>query len=140
MGSGAALECFRLISSSRSCEIAADGHSKALLCFENVSLRYQPGLPLALEAVTFQVHRRERVAVVGRTGSGKSTLAVALFRLCPVEQGRVLLQGQDLAQLPLDTARRAMGIITQDPVIFSGTVQYNLDPFGEFDEKSLTRH
>ena len=106
-----------------------ESESKALLRFEQVCLRYQPQLPLALDSVSFEVQRKERVAVVGRTGSSKSTLAVALFRLCPVEQGRALLEGRDLARLPLDTARRAMGIITQDPVIFSGTVHYNLDPF-----------
>lgn len=107
--------------------------SDVLLSFEKVCLRYQPGLPLALNSVSFQLGRKERLAVVGRTGSGKSTLAVALFRLCPLEEGRVILQGQDLAELPLDMARRSMGIITQDPVIFSGTVHYNLDPFNEFD-------
>ncbi|CAK9072989.1 unnamed protein product [Durusdinium trenchii] len=110
----------------------------ALLSFNQVSLRYQPGLPLALNAVSFHLQRQERLAVVGRTGSGKSTLAVALFRLCPLEEGQVLLRGQNLAQLPLDVARRSMGIITQDPVIFSGTVHYNLDPFGEFDAEKCS--
>ncbi|CAJ1429953.1 unnamed protein product, partial [Effrenium voratum] len=110
--------------------------SQPLLMFQKVSLRYQPDLPLALNSVSFTLNRKERLAVVGRTGSGKSTLAVALFRLCPIEGGQVRLLGQDLAQLPLDVARRSMGIITQDPVIFSGTVQYNLDPFGEFDDQT----
>ena len=110
-----------------------------LLSFEKVSLRYQPGLPLALNSVSFHLHKKERLAVVGRTGSGKSTLAVALFRLCPLEEGQVILQGQNLADLPLDVARRSMGIITQDPVIFSGTVHYNLDPFGEFDAEKCVR-
>lgn len=105
-----------------------------LLIFENVALRYQPKLPLALDSISFEVAAAERFAVVGRTGSGKSTLAVALFRLSPVEGGSIRLNGVDLASLPLDVARKSIGIITQDPVIFSGNVQYNLDPFGEFDK------
>eukprot|EP00435_Cladocopium_sp_Y103_P072026 s185_g39.t1 len=103
--------------------------SDILLSFEKVCLRYQPGLPLALDSVSFQLERKERLAVVGRTGSGKSTLA----------EGQVILQGQNLADLPLDMARRSMGIITQDPVIFSGTVHYNLDPFNDFDAATLVR-
>ena len=105
-----------------------------LLIFENVALRYQPKLPLALDSISFEVAASERFAVVGRTGSGKSTLAVALFRLSPVEGGSIRLNGVDLGSLPLDVARKSIGIITQDPVIFSGTVQYNLDPFEEFDK------
>ncbi|CAE7386236.1 ABCC2, partial [Symbiodinium necroappetens] len=105
-----------------------------LLIFENVALRYQPKLPLALDSISFEVAAAERFAVVGRTGSGKSTLAVALFRLSPVEGGSIRLHGVDLGSLPLDVARKSIGIITQDPVIFSGNVQYNLDPFGEFDK------
>ncbi|CAE7559216.1 ABCC2 [Symbiodinium sp. CCMP2592] len=105
-----------------------------LLIFENVALRYQPKLPLALDSISFEVAAAERFAVVGRTGSGKSTLAVALFRLSPVEGGSIRLNGVDLGALPLDVARKSIGIITQDPVIFSGTVQYNLDPFEEFDK------
>ena len=107
-----------------------------LLSFEKVSLRYQPSLPLALNAISFEIATSDRFAVVGRTGSGKSTLAVALFRLSPLECGFIRLNGIDLGSLPLDVARKSIGIITQDPVIFSGTVNYNLDPFGEFDKAS----
>ena len=106
----------------------------ALLCFQKVSLRYQPHLPLALDSISFELAASERMAVVGRTGSGKSTLAVALFRLCGLESGSISLNGIDLGSLPLDRARKMIGIITQDPVIFSGSVSYNLDPFQEFDK------
>ena len=113
-------------------EVAKPG--TALLNFQKVSLRYQTGLPLALDSISFEVGASERLAVVGRTGSGKSTLAVALFRLCPLESGSISLNGIDLGSLPLDRARKSIGIITQDPVIFSGCVSYNLDPFQEFDK------
>lgn len=111
------------------------GGSRACLCFEEVSLRYREGLPLALSAVSFEMSEGERMAVVGRTGAGKSSLAVALFRLAPLSSGRVLLGGTDLRTLPLDVARKSLGIITQDPVIFSGTVRYNLDPFEECSDE-----
>ncbi|CAK0813710.1 unnamed protein product, partial [Prorocentrum cordatum] len=109
------------------------------LSLRGVSLRYREGLPLVLRGVSLQVGRGERVAVVGRTGAGKSSLAVALFRLAPLAGGQVLLEGVDLGALPLDVARRSVGIITQDPVVFSGTVRYNLDPFQEYgDDECLS--
>jgi len=118
-------------------EMADATLATAALEFQNVSLRYREGLPLALDDASFTVLSGERVAVVGRTGAGKSTLAVALFRLAPLAGGRVLLNGLDMGPpLPLDSVRRSVGIITQDPVMFSGTVRYNLDPFSEHSDEA----
>lgn len=104
--------------------------TEGALVFEDVRLRYRPGLPPALDGLSLRVGAGERCGVVGRTGAGKSTLAVALFRLTPLERGRVLIDGIDLASLKLrDARRRCAQIIPQDPVLFSGPLRRCLDPF-----------
>ena len=98
--------------------------------FEDVCLRYRKHLPLALNGLTFSVNPGERVGVVGRTGAGKSSLLAALFRLFPLAGGQIKLDGVNIASIPLATLRSRIGLITQNPVIFSGSIRYNVDPFG----------
>jgi len=74
---------------------------------------------------------------VGRTGSGKTTLLMALFRMFDLAGGRILLDGIDVARVPLREARRRIAIIPQEPVMFQGTVRLNLDPFGECTDAQL---
>lgn len=75
---------------------------------------------------------------MGRTGAGKSSLISALFRLAPVE-GTITIDGIDTKQLDLETLRRKISIIPQDPVLFSGTLRHNLDPFEEYSDETLYR-
>lgn len=105
--------------------------------FRNVSMRYRDGLPLALENVSFQLKPMEKVGIVGRTGSGKSSLAVVLFRLVELSEGIILIDGIDVSTLSLKTLRSKLAIIPQDPVLFTGTVRYNLDPFDCYSEEEL---
>lgn len=103
------------------------------LSFENVCLRYRPGLPLALNGLTFSASPGQRVGICGRTGAGKSTIAAALFRLCNIEGGKISLDGKDLSTLSLSDVRgrkNGMCIIPQDPVLFSGSLRECLDPWG----------
>mmetsp|Transcript_2191 Transcript_2191/g.4688 ORF Transcript_2191/g.4688 Transcript_2191/m.4688 type:complete len:1358 (+) Transcript_2191:142-4215(+) len=105
---------------------------KGELEFKNVALRYRPGLPLSLNGLSFKVQHGSRCAVVGRTGAGKSTITTALFRLVEIEQGTILLDGIDLSTMGLSDVRgrpNGMFILPQDPAIFSGTIESNLDPF-----------
>jgi ATP-binding cassette subfamily C (CFTR/MRP) protein 1 len=69
--------------------------------------------------------------VVGRTGAGKSTLTTALFRMVDAASGSISIDGIDIAQIELDVLRSRLAIIPQDPIIFSGSVRMNLDPFGK---------
>ncbi len=69
---------------------------------------------------------------MGRTGSGKSTTLLALYRMFELGKGRIIIDGVDIATLPLKRLRQGLSIIPQEPVMFSGTVRSNLDPFGEF--------
>lgn len=73
---------------------------------------------------------------MGRTGAGKSSLISALFRLAPVE-GSIIIDGVDIKSVGLHDLRKHISIIPQEPVLFSATVRYNLDPFEKCDDDSL---
>ncbi|DAZ92948.1 TPA: hypothetical protein N0F65_004040 [Lagenidium giganteum] len=105
--------------------------------FENVSMRYRDDLELVLKEVSFSVGSGEKVGVCGRTGSGKSSLMSVLFRIVEVANGRVLIDGVDIATLPLQALRAKLTIVPQDPMLFSGSLRMNLDPFGEKDDHEL---
>lgn len=108
------------------------------LSLKNLTLKYRKNLPAALENINLTLAPAERCAVVGRTGAGKSSLAVAVFQLGEEVTGEIRLNGVDLTKLPVDQARKRIGIITQDPFVFGDTVRYNLDPFDDFsDEQCL---
>ncbi|XP_069343923.1 ATP-binding cassette sub-family C member 10 isoform X2 [Eulemur rufifrons] len=105
--------------------------------FQDVVLVYRPGLPNALDGVTFRVQPGEKLGIVGRTGSGKSSLLLVLFRLLEPSSGRVLLDGVDTSQLELAELRSQLAIIPQEPFLFSGTVRENLDPRGLHEDRAL---
>lgn len=105
--------------------------------FQDVVLVYRPGLPNALDGVTFRVQPGEKLGIVGRTGSGKSSLLLVLFRLLEPSSGRVLLDGVDTSQLELAELRSQLAIIPQEPFLFSGTVRENLDPRGLYEDRAL---
>lgn len=78
-----------------------------------------------------------QVGVVGRTGAGKSSIINALFRLAPLDGGRIVIDGVDTVTLALAPLRRAMALIPQLPVLFNGTLRANLSPTGEASEEQL---
>ncbi|KIZ01660.1 ABC transporter, multidrug resistance associated protein [Monoraphidium neglectum] len=100
--------------------------------FDGVVMKYAPHLPPALRGVSFTIRSGEKVGVVGRTGSGKSTLLLALYRMFRLEAGSIKVDGIDISGLSLQQLRRGLSIIPQEPVVFSGSVRSNLDPFDEY--------
>ncbi|KAJ1782494.1 hypothetical protein LPJ59_006797, partial [Coemansia sp. RSA 2399] len=96
--------------------------------FKNYSTRYREGLDLVLKDLSFRVMPNQKVGIVGRTGAGKSSLTLALFRIVEAAGGKILLDGEDIAQYGLFDVRSKLSIIPQDPVLFAGTVRENLDP------------
>ena len=96
-------------------------------------VKYRPDLDPVLRGVSFAVKPQEKVGVVGRTGSGKSSLMLALYRIVEPYAGRIVIDGIDVQSIGLYDLRSRLALVPQDPVIFSGTVRSNLDPFGEYD-------
>jgi len=86
------------------------------ITFEDVQMRYFPWLQPALKGVSFSINPREKVGVVGRTGSGKSTLIMALFRMYELDEGRIVVDGEDITNFGLADVRGRMAIIPQEPV------------------------
>ena len=105
--------------------------------FRGVAARYAAHLPRVLDGVSFHVEGGTKVGVIGRTGAGKSTLFQLLFRFLEPEHGAVLVDGVDLASVPLPRLRRAIAIIPQDPTLFSGSIRTNLDRFGVHADDQL---
>lgn len=98
---------------------------------------YAPDLPPVLKGLTFSVNRNERIGVVGRTGAGKSSLTLALFRFLEARSGSIHIDGIDISTIKLHDLRSRLAIIPQDPVLFSGTVRSNLDPFNHQTDAEL---
>lgn len=103
---------------------------------QNLSARYSKDGPIVLDNLNVDIKAGQRVGIVGRTGSGKSTLSLALLRLIPTE-GSVVIDGIDTKKINLDSLRTHVTIIPQDPVLLSGTLRFNLDPFDERDDADL---
>ncbi|KAJ2624970.1 hypothetical protein GGI25_006228 [Coemansia spiralis] len=101
---------------------------------ENLVAEYMPGVPV-LHGISLSVKHGEKVGVVGRTGAGKSTLSLALLRFVEASGGRIVLDGVDISKIGLEDLRRNVTIIPQDPVLFNGTIRFNLDPFNEYPDE-----
>ncbi|KAJ2400577.1 hypothetical protein GGI23_001946 [Coemansia sp. RSA 2559] len=106
------------------------------LHIKNLVVEYVPGVPV-LHKITLAVGHGEKIGVVGRTGSGKTSLALALLRLIEPKKGRIVLDGVNIAKIGLEDLRQNVTIIPQDPVLFNGTIRFNLDPFDEHPDEIL---
>ncbi|XP_023271735.1 multidrug resistance-associated protein 4-like [Seriola lalandi dorsalis] len=106
------------------------------ITFDRVNFSYSASDPLVLKNLTVVFTSREKVGIVGRTGAGKSSLISALFRLAEPE-GRIMIDGFLTSAIGLHTLRQKMSIIPQDPVLFTGTMRKNLDPFRQHTDEDL---
>jgi len=113
-----------------------DWPSEGEIRMEDVVFRYSPELPLVLKNLSFSVRPSEKVGIVGRTGAGKSSLLSVLYRLAE-PNGQITIDGVDTKEIGLHDLRKKMSIIPQDPVLFSGSMRYNLDPFNEYSDAQL---
>uniref|UniRef100_A0A4Y0ASL4 ABC-type glutathione-S-conjugate transporter n=1 Tax=Anopheles funestus TaxID=62324 RepID=A0A4Y0ASL4_ANOFN len=105
--------------------------------FRDFQVRYREGLELVLRGISFTVNGGEKVGIVGRTGAGKSSLTLALFRIIESSGGSIVIDGQDISKLGLHSLRSRLTIIPQDPVLFSGTLRINLDPFNAHSDDDI---
>ncbi|XP_069129780.1 ATP-binding cassette sub-family C member 5-like [Argopecten irradians] len=107
------------------------------LVFSDVMMSYRKDMDPVLRNIRFDIQPKQKVGIVGRTGAGKSSLAAALFRLCELSEGQISIDGVDIAHIPRKTLRSRLSTIPQDPVLFTGTLRYNLDPFDLYTDEVI---
>ena len=100
-------------------------------------MRYREGLKPVLQGLDLSLRAGEKVGLVGRTGAGKSSILVCLYRIVELSAGRITIDGRDIAHVPLRVLRARLSIIPQDPVLFTGSLRHNLDPFDERSDAQL---
>ena len=109
-----------------------DGH----ITLRDVSLTYYEGGPRVLNNINFNIEGKSRIGVVGRTGAGKSSFVAALLRM-PDAQGDVIIDGVKITDINLKESRRCISVLSQVPVIFSGSLRRNLDPMNQHEDLRL---
>ncbi|XP_063818327.1 ATP-binding cassette sub-family C member 2 [Pseudophryne corroboree] len=114
-----------------------DWPDKGVVQFLDYKVRYRPELDLVLHGISCTVESTEKVGIVGRTGAGKSSLTNCIFRIIESAGGKILIDGVDISTIGLHELRKKLTIIPQDPVLFSGTLRMNLDPFNEYNDEEV---
>ncbi|KAL5254946.1 hypothetical protein ACHWQZ_G014410 [Mnemiopsis leidyi] len=105
--------------------------------FSSVSVRYNNCTNKALDNISFFARAGEKVAIVGRTGAGKSTVLLALFKLIDLEGGNITIGDVDISEVDHQVLRRSLTVIPQQPLVFSGTLRDNMDPFQEHADEDI---
>ncbi|XP_032957047.1 multidrug resistance-associated protein 1 isoform X1 [Rhinolophus ferrumequinum] len=105
--------------------------------FRNFGLRYRDDLDLVLKHINITIEGGEKVGIVGRTGAGKSSLTLGLFRINESAEGEIIIDGVNIAKIGLHDLRFRITIIPQDPVLFSGSLRMNLDPFSQYSDEEV---
>ncbi|KAK3795110.1 hypothetical protein RRG08_028311 [Elysia crispata] len=114
-----------------------DWPQKGDIVFHTYSTRYRPDLDLVLKNVSCHIEDGEKIGIVGRTGAGKSSMSMALFRMIESAGGSIIIDGVNIAEIGLHDLRSRLTIIPQDPVLFSGTLRFNIDPFGNHTDSEI---
>lgn len=105
--------------------------------FINFSVRYREALDNVINNITFSIKSKKKIGVVGRTGAGKSSLTLSIFRILEASNGKILIDKHDISKIGLQKLRSCLTIIPQDPVLFSGTLRFNIDPFEKHSDVKL---
>jgi ABC-type multidrug transport system fused ATPase/permease subunit len=126
-------------------KISSEWPDKGAIVLNNLRMRYRPETPLVLKGLNVSIAGGERIGIVGRTGSGKSSLLLTLLRLVEPSldaaketyEAPICIDGVDTLRVGLRELRSRLGIIPQNPVLFSGTIRSNIDPFNQFTDEQI---
>lgn len=116
-----------------------DWPDKGSISIQDYSTRYREETDLVLRDMSIDIKPREKIGIVGRTGSGKSSLSLSLFRILEPTSGKIFIDGLDITEYGLHDIRSKLTIIPQDPVLFSGTLRFNLDPLKLHSDMEIWR-
>ena len=112
---------------------------KGVIEFKEAEFCYREGLPPVLKNLTLEIEGGSKVGIVGRTGAGKSSILVVLLRMAELSHGSIVIDGVDISKIGLHDLRSRVGIIPQEPTLFTGTIRTNLDPFAQYTNEDLWR-
>ena len=101
---------------------------------QHVYVKYRNNLDYILKDINLNINFGEKICVVGRTGSGKSTIILCLFRLIETSKGKIYINKKNIKDMPSKILRRNLGIVPQEPKIFSGSLKFNLDPMRKYSD------
>lgn len=105
--------------------------------FDKYSVKYRDELDFVLKEIDCTIRPSEKIGIVGRTGAGKSSLTLALFRILESTFGNIVIDKWNIRDMGLHDLRKKLTIIPQDPVLFSGTLRINLDPFELYSDEKI---
>ena len=111
--------------------------NKGKIEFKNFSVKYRPDTEIVLNNLNFIINPGEHLGIVGRTGSGKSTIALSLFRIIEPLNGTIYIDDIDISEIGLKILRNNLTIIPQEPFIMDGTLRYNIDPLGRYNDNQI---
>ncbi|XP_015618697.1 ABC transporter C family member 10 [Oryza sativa Japonica Group] len=118
-------------------QLPVDWPSIGSIVLEDLEVKYTQDASPVLKGISCTFQGGDKIGIVGRTGSGKTTLINAIFRLVEPSGGKITIDGQDITTMGLHDLRSRIGLIPQDPILFNGSIRYNLDPHGHFSDKQI---
>ncbi|EMS47338.1 ABC transporter C family member 10 [Triticum urartu] len=104
---------------------------------EGLEIKYNQDASPVLHGITCTFQGGDKIGIVGRTGSGKTSLINAIFRLVEPSGGKIIIDDYDITEMGLHDLRSRIGLIPQDPILFYGSIRYNLDPQGRFSDEQI---
>ncbi|PIK53498.1 putative ATP-binding cassette sub-family C member 9-like [Apostichopus japonicus] len=107
------------------------------IVLDRIWVRYDQDLDPVLKNVSLTFKPEEKIGICGRTGSGKSSMTLSLFKIIDIFSGYIYIDGMNIKHIPLTKLRRKLSIVPQDPVLFNGSIRFNLDPLSEMTDEKL---